>query len=83
MRTLGTTLKLLRALIYVCYIVIVLYFPAGEILSYAGRETRMFKFTSFVAIQDVILPALALAILYAGVGAIQRRIQPKSLTEDV
>ena len=74
MRVLKFLLDLAMALIYAFYALAVVYFPIGEILSYAGRETRLFTYKSAVSINDVLLPAFLVAILYSGIAFVRRRL---------
>ncbi|RJP16103.1 MAG: hypothetical protein C4520_18990 [Candidatus Abyssobacteria bacterium SURF_5] len=71
--------KLLTFLIYGYFLFLVLAFPILELLQHISRETRMsfFDISFPIQIKDVILPSLLLSLIYAGIAALQRRLQPK------
>ena len=60
---------------------ILLYFPAAELLARLGRETRMYQFQPDLALEDSLLPCLALALISALVSAIRRKIEPADASE--
>lgn len=63
-------------LIYSVFVTMVLYFPAAELIHRIGRETRLIAFYSPYPVGQVLLPGLALAVLYAALRAVQRKIDP-------
>jgi hypothetical protein len=56
--------------------VVALYFPVAELLAYISQEMRMFRFHQPFSIKDVFLPSLLVALLYAAVAAVRKRIEP-------
>jgi hypothetical protein len=81
MATVRLILKLLTYVIYICFGVTLLAFPAVSLLEYIAQQTRLFSFDFAPSIQNVILPGLLLAVFYAIIMALQRRLQPKSLPD--
>jgi hypothetical protein len=65
--------------IYALCAAMFLYFPFAELLSYFGRETRLFKKFNMFPIDDALLPLFCLAIAYAAIAAIARRIEPSAV----
>jgi len=78
MQVLKFMLDLATALIYMFYGLAVIYFPIGELVAYAGRETRLFTYKSAISIDDVLLPALLAAIFYSGIAFVRRRLHTGS-----
>ena len=76
MKFLRLVLKQIMRVLYAVFVGIVLYFPAAELLTYIGRETRLFTFPPMMPVEDVLLPALFLAVLYGAASLIRRRIEP-------
>ena len=81
MKALRTFLKTVIVLIYAVLALIVLYFPVSELIAYMGRETRLFHVRIFVPTEDALLPAFALAVLYAFVTALLRRVERKQTVQ--
>ena len=76
MAFLRLVLKQTMAVLYAFFVVILLYFPAAELLMYVGRETRLFRPRPMLPVEDALLPCLLLALVYGAISAIRRRIEP-------
>jgi hypothetical protein len=79
MAVLRFSLKCAMGIIYALCAAMFLYFPFAELLNYLGRETRLFAPSSMFPIEDALLPLLCLAIVYAAIAAIARRIEPSTI----
>ncbi|RJP67865.1 MAG: hypothetical protein C4532_14045 [Candidatus Abyssobacteria bacterium SURF_17] len=71
-------LKTLMMMIYAALALMVLYYPMLALISYVGRETRLFRIRLFMPTEDALLPGFALAVLYALVTALLRRVEQAS-----
>ncbi|GAB4339062.1 MAG: hypothetical protein Kow0099_13750 [Candidatus Abyssubacteria bacterium] len=67
--------------IYGVFVALVLYFPVTELIHYIGRETRLFSFYSPHPVGEALLPCLMLAIVYAGMRVIQKKMNPAGRPE--
>jgi hypothetical protein len=83
MPALRTLLQLLMAVIYALYLCVLCWVPAAELLRYISRETRLFSFTLSLPVQDLVLPGLLLALVYAAIATLQRKICPKPAAEPI
>lgn len=72
-------LRWVTRVIYVVFGLAVLYFPAATLARRIARETDLFHFENIFpryGVEDALLPGLVLALLYAAVMAVRRRIEP-------
>lgn len=67
--------------IYFVFTVAVLYFPLASFTERLAREMRLSRFQSTLAMEDVLLPGLALALLYWLVMFVRRRIEPSHVIQ--
>ena len=74
-------LKLIVFLVYAAFAATVLYFPVFELLTYVGRETRVFELPAIFPVDDALLPCLLLALIYGVVSVILRKIEPPEMRE--
>jgi hypothetical protein len=81
MSALRKLLQSLIVIIYALYVCALCWVPLSELLRYISRETRLFMFTLSLPAQDLILPALLLAIVYGALATLQRRVFPKPAAE--
>jgi hypothetical protein len=85
MGVLRLLLRWATRVIYVVFGLTVLYFPAATLTERIARETRLFRFENIFpryAVEDALLPGLALAFLYAANMAVRRRIEPVDAPEE-
>jgi hypothetical protein len=81
MRAVRVILKVITGAIYAVFAVVVLYFPFANLIAQFAREMRLSRFKSTVAMEDVLLPGLALALLYWLVMSVRRRIEPSHVIQ--
>ena len=81
MAILRFALKQTQLLIYAIFLVILLYFPFHELLSYFGRETRLFDPSPMMPVEDALLPCLLLALVYGVISAIRKRVDSPGAQE--
>ncbi|MBI4832172.1 MAG: hypothetical protein HY801_11620 [Candidatus Lindowbacteria bacterium] len=75
-------LKGITGLIYFLFASVVLYFPFASLLEHIARETRLLQFQSSIAIEDVLLPGMVLALLYWLVAFVRRKIEPPEAAQE-
>ncbi len=79
MKALRFSLKCIMGIIYAISVAMFLYFPLVELLNYLAGEIRLFRSFDTFPIDDALLPLLCMAIVYAAVTAIIRRIDPSTV----
>ncbi len=85
MRVLKLLLRWATRAIYVVFGLMVLYFPATTLADRIGREMRLFRVGNVLpryAVEDALLPGLVLALLYAAIMAVRKRIEPADTPEE-
>lgn len=61
--------------IFALFGLIILYFPVIELVAYVARETRFFKTPYMLPIEDALLPLFCLAVAYAAIATLMRKIE--------
>ncbi len=72
-------LKCVMGVIYALCAAMFLYFPFAELLNYLARETRLFRPSGMFPIEDALLPLFCMAVVYAVIATIARRIEPSTV----
>jgi len=74
-------LRWMTGVIHLLLAAILLYFPFAELLARLGQETRIDQSHSNLEVEDSLLPCLALALTYALVSTIRRKIEPANTSD--
>ena len=74
-------LKWTTGIIQVLLAAVLFYFPGAELLARLGRQARISESRPSLLVEDSLLPCLALALIYALVSAIRRKIEPADASE--